>query len=373
MPTRINQATWLETQQRWQIKVQVEGVRKTFTSTTPGRAGKAECHKKADEWLKARLVDENTKAESMYDKWITILEANSTESTAYARQYKSYGENWIKPQFGQKKIGKVCEQDLQTVIDTAHQSGKAAKTLRNIRNCMTAFIKYCRKCKATTLRPESLTIPKGAPVGKRAILQPADVRTLFSSEETSYKDRIIKDRLIHAYRFSVATGIRPGELIALESGNINGAYVTIDGAINYEGEETSGKNENARRKVYVCPTAQAEIKAQQIMLKKEGLISKYVFPAENGEHLDQQAYARAWERYAKHNGLTRITPYEMRHTFVSINKKMPEALLKLQVGHSEDMDTQGTYGHEMEGDLASAATYVEAALGDILKPKKKRK
>lgn len=44
--------------------------------------------------------------------------------------------------------------------------------------------------------------------------------------------------------------------------------------------------------------------------------------------------------------------------------------MKMQVGHAEDMDTQGTYGHEVEGDLAAAASFVDAAFGKILKKKK---
>ena len=34
---------------------------------------------------------------------------------------------------------------------------------------------------------------------------------------------------------------------------------------------------------------------------------------------------------------------------------MPEELLKMVVGHSEDMDTTGTYGHKIEGDEERAA------------------
>lgn len=40
------------------------------------------------------------------------------------------------------------------------------------------------------------------------------------------------------------------------------------------------------------------------------------------------------------------------------------------VGHSKDMDTDGTYGHQMAGDLELAADYVEQAFDDVLKPKK---
>lgn len=49
MPTRIAEAQWLKKQKRWQIKIQANGIRRVFTSSIPGRAGKAEAHQKADE------------------------------------------------------------------------------------------------------------------------------------------------------------------------------------------------------------------------------------------------------------------------------------------------------------------------------------
>ena len=45
---RTNTAEWLEEQRRWQIKVQRDGVRRTFTSSVPGRAGQREANQKAD-------------------------------------------------------------------------------------------------------------------------------------------------------------------------------------------------------------------------------------------------------------------------------------------------------------------------------------
>ena len=57
MPTRIVEAQWLPKQKRWQIKVQANGVRRAFTSSIPGRAGKAEANQKADDWLANQLVD----------------------------------------------------------------------------------------------------------------------------------------------------------------------------------------------------------------------------------------------------------------------------------------------------------------------------
>ena len=51
MSERKNEAVWTESRKRWQINVQVDGVRKTFTSSFPGRRGKADAERKADRWL----------------------------------------------------------------------------------------------------------------------------------------------------------------------------------------------------------------------------------------------------------------------------------------------------------------------------------
>lgn len=39
MGRRTNTAQWLPNQKRWQIKVQKDGQRRTFTSAKPGRTG----------------------------------------------------------------------------------------------------------------------------------------------------------------------------------------------------------------------------------------------------------------------------------------------------------------------------------------------
>ena len=56
--------------------------------------------------------------------------------------------------------------------------------------------------------------------------------------------------------------------------------------------------------------------------------------------------------------------------YVSINKEMPEGLKKMVIGHSQDMDTEGTYSHAMEGDMKKVANYTGAALDAIIKAKK---
>ena len=101
-----------------------------------------------------------------------------------------------------------------------------SKTLMTIRAAETAFVKWCRRNKYTTLYPD-LSIPKNARMGKRTILQPTALKVLFSVDTRTYYGKLVFDEYIYAYRFAVATGLRPGELIVLWYGDIKGNTVNL--------------------------------------------------------------------------------------------------------------------------------------------------
>ena len=48
---RKNEAKWYDSAKRWQIKIQKDGERRTFFSSTKGTKGKIAAEKAADAWL----------------------------------------------------------------------------------------------------------------------------------------------------------------------------------------------------------------------------------------------------------------------------------------------------------------------------------
>lgn len=365
MSERKNEAVWIENRQRWQINVQSDGVRRTFTSSTKGKKGKIEAEKKADKWLETHLIGESTKCDVMLDRFYEHKKA--TTSKPNYTQIEYYSRAFIKPVIGHKRIGGITEGDLQAVIDTAYiKSGLAKKTLTNIRATLVAFMKYCRKAKVTALFPEALEIPKKAKRYEKHIAQPEDLKKLFSSEMTMRYKKICQDHFIHAYRFAVLTGLRPGELLGLQWGDLSGDILTIRRSVNDDGDITDGKNENAQRKISVKGMARAELDAQKTLLLGKGIISKWIFPAQDAEYSRQKRYRSAWAHYCEYNSLSKVTPYELRHTYVSVNDEMPDGLKKKALGHSENMDTEGVYGHLKTGDLERIAEYGDAALKKII-------
>lgn len=365
MATRKNKAVWLPEYNRWQIKVQNNGVRKTFTSPLKGRAGQDECHRKADKWLAEGSIDKKDRVADVISVWLSELER--TTSFDHHKQYSYYANNYIIPRIGRVVVSELDEQRLQDVINFAHSSaGLSHKTLSNIRGCLNSFIKFCRKNNFTTLTPESLYIPNAAPKGTRSILSPQELRVLFTNENTTFKEDIVPDFFIHAYRTQVLCGLRPGELIGLTKSSDLGYALAVQGSINIHGEKTRGKNDNAVRSIAVSPILRSVLDAQAAMLKAHGIRSQYLFPDVDGKILKEQNYRKHLKRYCEANRITVVTPYELRHTFVSAAKTLPEGIIKSVVGHSQSMDTFGVYSHELTEDAEVQAGMLENIFKKIL-------
>ena len=352
---RTNTAKWSDSKKKWIISAQKDNTRRWFYSSTPGRTGQREANAKADAWLDNNL-DGRTKAKDLIDNWLNEIKISTGESNY--RQLK-YFSGYINDVIGGMKMANVHEGHLQNIITNAYaKSALSEKTLKGLRAAITQFIKYCRRNRATMLHTEDLTIPTTAKKSTRHTLQPNDIKKLF--KESKYKDE--EEWFIYAFRFQCAVGLRPGELLALESTDIEGNILHIRRSLNKYGQITDGKTKNAQRS-YIIPKIALEIlQEQKQMLMKSGIISPYVFPNKRGERATQGNYGKHWYKYRDFQGIDKISPYELRHTFVSMNKNAGKELLSPIVGHSAFMDTFGTYGHSLDGEAKRTAGIINKNL-----------
>lgn len=355
MSIRTNTAVWVEGRHRWQINVQKDGVRKTFTSAKPGRTGQREANRKADEWLEHSVISTSTKVDVLYPQFLASKRA--TTSLSNCRPMDGRWRNKIQPLIGQKSIGRLTDGDLQQVLDRALAGGYSRKSLQNLRADLCAFLKWARRNRYTTLTGEDLEISKAAQRGQKRILQPKDVLILFNVDTTILRKNKAVEDYINAYRLEVLTGLRPGEINGLEWADWHGDRMELRRAINCYGETTTGKNDNARRVVYLSSLARQVLEDQYRITGPKGS----VFCISNLQH-----YHSRWKRYCKVNGLPDIAPYEIRHTFVSISDALPEAQMKKLVGHSQSMDTYGVYGHEVQGEGEEISRNLDAIFSKIL-------
>lgn len=331
---RVNTAKWVESAQRWQINVQKDGVRKTFTSAKTGRTGQREANAKADAWLEQGLVSRKVKVSEAWAEY--FARAQKTTGKSNWRPIDGRWRTWIEPRIGNRRLESLTEQQVQSIIDDAFAAGRSKKTLQNLAGTLTAFFRFCRRSGWCTMEPV-IEIPDGARTKEKTILQPKDFTKLMNSDTTIYFGKLVRDVYVHYYRLAVLTGLRPGELLGLRREDVQGSIIKVRRAVNAYGEETRGKNDNAVRSVPLSALAAREVEAQ--LQEADG--SDWLFG-----QVQERYLLKRWHAFCKANGITRCTLYELRHTFVSIAQNLPEGQLRRLVGHSRSMDTYGVYAHE---------------------------
>ena len=83
----------------------------------------------------------------------------------------------------------------------------------------------------------------------------------------------------------------------------------------------------------------------------------------NNKWIKPSTYYDRWIKYRDYNQISQSSPYELRHTFISMIKALPDSVIKPLVGHSIKMDTYRVYCHEMDGEKEAAAHMVQQEFG----------
>lgn len=348
---------------RWKINVQKDGVRKSFYSSIPGKRGKAEAEAKAMEWLNSHTYDDPT----FEVAWADYIESRRLKIGTTGKTMDAWaGNKYLLPALGKKKLSKITVQNWQDILDNAAEAGKSRATLYDIKCRITGFRKFCLKkrwpCENLELLEVNCTKKK-----EKRILAPDQVKTVFNNSNTVLHGEVVRDHYWNMYRLALAYGYRRGELCGFKWSDLQeDCWLTVNRSINHHLEETSGKNENARRTVRLNAFAKEILADQKAYLQSQGIISPWIFPDERGNVSHPDVVYQSWQRYLRCHDIDPISFHELRHTMISMNKKLPIELLKALVGHSGAMDTFGIYGHIIDEDRIEAADCLENAMKSFL-------
>jgi integrase len=365
MASRKNEAHWFEARGHWRIDVQANGRRKSFYSSTRGRKGKIECGRKADEWLEGRGDPEGLNPR-FYELWSDYhADVARTTGSANSTKVEQMGRLYLLPALGSRRIASITLQDWQDRITEAGERGLSKKTCANIRGAITALYRYARRNRVQMERPEFLTVPRDASVGERHILQPDQIRRLFTVDWITHYGRQLSCWCINSWRFDALTGLRRGELAGLQWADITDNVLFVSRSINAQQQETRGKNENARRYLVLSPRMNAVLDDQRKMLRRIGLVSPWIFPGEDGDRINPDKIYKEWRTYRSQHGIE-SNIHELRHTMISlVSPEIPDALLKPLVGHSDSTDTN-IYRHVVDGNAARASALIDDVFTRIL-------
>lgn len=344
--------------ERWRLRVTVNGKTKNFISRTPGNKGRRDVMDRYIDWLDGTTI-ERFKFETAWERFIERQESRCGIDAPHVYNLKQLGRLYIIPQLEGRQLSRLTVDDFQDVIDNAKplREGRgelSAKTIKNIRATLNQFIKFAVARGYMEPLKDELYVPAGRETKEKEILQPSDISKLFDSS--------LDDWYINYFRLATVCGLRPGECLGLQWSDVDfiKRTITIKRSINSHRQITEGKNKNARREIGLSAIS-AEILQNQ-KLKTDFLNVCWIFPNPVGAMSSQSATMKAWLRIKAKTGIPG-TPYSLRHTFISMLKyDIPETMIKSIVGHSTSMDTLGTYGHKVDGELQRVAALVDETL-----------
>jgi integrase len=190
------------------------------------------------------------------------------------------------------------------------------------------------------------------------------------------------DRLGPLWRLALATGMRRGELTALEWDDVrldepNGlGVVRINKAIVLVGnKEVAGlpKTDRSKRPTVIDPDTTAALKALRVRRNKERLAAgdvwagtERLFAWESGHAMSPRAISDKFAQAVEKAGVPRITLHGLRHTHISLlaGTGAPVADVAKRVGHAHATTTLNVYTHVLTGaDLALATAWQGIANG----------
>lgn len=350
----MSKPNWNEKRQRWVLTVYEN--RKcvhTFTSTKKGKAGYNECLSKRSAWLGGAKDHLVTTVNSQWDRFLEDA-AQRYQPEGVKRLDCDY-RNYIKPALGTRKLTSVTANDWQGCLNNARKrdgSLLSEKSVKTIRNTLAEFLKYCKKDGLDVPSSDDLYIPKTVkPVKEKVILTEEHMAAFFDDSQP-----FANQYYVPYWRFALATGCRPGEILGLRYEDYDGTFCTVKRSINtHKNIRPGGKTKNAARKIALSELAKAAIEKQ--IAQTADLHSEYIFCRPDGGIASSAKINLRFKKVCKTIGAPEdISLYGCRHTFISYaSRVLSESVLKPLVGHSVSMPTLTTYQHTTDQMLKDAA------------------
>jgi integrase len=287
------------------------------------------------------------------DSWLASKEPNIRHTTY--DQYKGHVENHLKPYLGKSKINLVNFDAIEKFKAERLKNGVTPPTLHKVLTTLGAILKYAVRMRYIDFNPaREVEKPKGKSVyGEKdelVVLTPEDIRELLEAAGDQ-KDRIL-------FMTAVLTGMREGELLGLQWGDIDWANRQVHVRRTYNhGRFYDPKSRAARRKIDLAPELVRSLKQWKLACPIGEL--DLVFPTEAGTTEDAaNMLKRRFFPALRRAKLPKIRFHNLRHTYASllIDQGENPKYIQTQLGHSSIQLTMDVYGHLMKDVNQEAAT-----------------
>lgn len=324
------------------------GRRKRIVRMVKGRKSQAE-------ELLAKLISDLSRGDyvepsrvtfgSWLDTWLNEYKRLDLRPTTW-ESYEIMARVHLKPALGAVYLKDLRPEHLQKLYNEKLKSGLSPRTVRYIHHVACSALKQAVKNQLILRNPaEATTLPAEK---KR------QVRALTQDEEKRLLRVLSEDRLGPAFLVLLGTGLRRGELLALQWRDVDfeaktlriskGLVRTGDGL-----KIQDAKTEKSNRIVPLAPALVEVLKEHRKKMFEEGNygLDRPVFCTRNGTHIVPRNLNRKFDQILRRAGIEDVTLHSLRHTFATRLLELGENLKVVQelLGHARIAVTADTYSH----------------------------
>jgi integrase len=391
--------------------------RKTFTGDTRG-----ECKKKREKYVEDRdrllLIERaeeeqaakrlaeaaqsgrSAESEALFEeafmRWLKLFKSPPTKkATTYSGYLDVYEDHFIE-HFGGKMLYEITQDVVQEYYNEKQKNGGrkdgrtgglSAKTIRNHHMLLKDFFAYAVKKYKLAGNPTLETSRPEVIFPKR--------RVLTQEEMLIFLEEVVKETQRAAMLVMLFTGLRVGELLALEVDDIDVNAQTVEIRRNIARVRTESANpdnpririlnHNPQKKTHLVVQETPKSKnSNREMPLSDGifmLVAKHLyfleqsnwpnphnllFPSTKGTYIDPKSYEIRLDAVSKRCEIRKVNPHALRHTFATrlIEEKVPITTVQELLGHASVSTTQRyitTMVEEKKDAVESLSVYLDPA------------
>jgi integrase len=305
--------------------------------------------------------------------WLKGL-GNVKPSTA--RSYRSIVTRHFIPTFGEYPIHALGVEAVNGYLAAREGQGRKPKTLGNELRLLHKILGDAQEAHHVVLHPLAGSKALRRPRALRAedhqeveVFTPGEINALLDAVDPAYYAFVLT---------AVSTGLRPGELIGLQWGDVDHANKVIHVRRTYwKGRDYVLKTRASRRAVDVGDQLLSSLSrlARERFGEKPVPLEAPIFFTTDGWRIDPNNFrTRIWMPALAVAGLRYVKPYATRHSFATLLLSQGQSVkyVQEQLGHSSAVMTLNVYAKWLPREKRKAPARFEeqlkAARQDALKP-----
>ena len=297
------------------------------------------------------------------------LKSAHEQSPKTLERYGELAERQIIPHLGITKLQKLKPEAIRQWHNNLLEDGLSSRTVGHAHRLLRLVLGYGVKSGMLVRNVATIQAPPKVEATEIQILEQDQIKTVLAALDGHMLFPIVS--------LALATGMRRGELLALQWGVIDLDRATL--RVERSVEETRAglrikepKSKRGRRTISLSSDAVAVLRAHKVKQLELRLAlgmgnitpDTFVFSTVEGGLRSPDNLSRDWARTVKAKKLPDVSFHALRHTHVSmlISQKVDILAISRRIGHSRASTTLDNYGHLMQGSDEAAAKAIEGML-----------